>query len=799
MIDKLEQIRIDFEVLSKTFDVNVNNELKSLSHNLRDICEINSDIKHSISNTHWSVMHNKMHIETINSTKTSLLSTYIEILYVIKEHYDWDSLNIIVEKIMQTEEMQALYNDSFWNFTSDGTPIKSRIFIKGKILINPILQIFQYSCRYEKSEKDFTYLSKLNLNINWSYDIQRKYIYFWERQLKRYFIISATPLVEEYYQALNRWLGKREFSDEWIQKVQNIKHSWQWYKELDIINKIVSIIGEPPQALFNGKIDDRDHPARSLPMLLSIFTKINVFDIPKITIRNLAWAKASINKPNYPYSLDPTISSPSDFTLNYYHKKQLFDYLLSKNIVYESALFDEIIFSMSENNSDLYVENSKQLAETYKLYNMKSFGANAIYSTRYINDFDLFTNTYNKILSDVFNYMFKNLENKSNENFDIKSDNLQFLKYKKLAVIMGPAGTGKTYTVKEFIKDNISFGCLIITPTLRASTVYDDISRDNITFKTIQAITPKKTKEFNPLTTLADKKIIVFDEISMYNDDNWRIVAMVLNNITNQKVFLIGDDRQIQPIYSNDRSKIIKFLAKQWGVLIDFENEKNKRVSTKNANASAILELLKNLRNEKFNPKDKGYSGLIYTYNGLRDVHELIKKLVIDHLDYTFIVQKNVGLLGADLLNATHTHLSKDDSDNLIFEKNEKVILHKTIDKSQQFYNNTEALIIERRAVGETLQYVLSNRKGYKTIYNCEPGFEEFGPIMFITAHKSQGCTIKSVVVVIESDVIDFNWLYTACSRVSEDLIILLPSTFKEITKIPQTNNYEKYYKNLLK
>ena len=118
----------------------------------------------------------------------------------------------------------------------------------------------------------------------------------------------------------------------------------------------------------------------------------------------------------------------------------------------------------------------------------------------------------------------------------IKPDNiLDHMKTKSL-LIEGRAGTGKSWYIREFSKNNNS-----------VRLAYTNKAANNIDGKTTHKFFKLGSNETVNMKQVTKADAIFIDEISMIPENIWSLLIDLKNN-TNVPIILVGDDRQLPPV-----------------------------------------------------------------------------------------------------------------------------------------------------------------------------------------------------------------------------------------------------------
>ena len=338
-------------------------------------------------------------------------------------------------------------------------------------------------------------------------------------------------------------------------------------------------------------------------------------------------------------------------------------------------------------------------------------------------------------------------------------------------IFMRPAGFGKSYEVIKYIKKNTHINFYIFTPTKKAIEVFNDLKiLKNVKIDTIQKFSHDilKPSQFSKFKANFEKDdILFFDEISMYEMKHWNAISMARGYM---QINFLGDPYQIQPIFGNGTSHLIKHIAHK-NILIDRKIKNvNMRLDKNSDNYQQISKLLKDIRDEKINIGGSSYKKLFTSYDGYDQMFELANS---DELsDYTFIVHKNNGVVSSNNFGRIIISHSGDD-----FSVGDSVIWNTQKNWGNEFYVGRKLTIKNILKQEKETIYEFTNH-----LYPVQVGkgnVHPFSHARTLTCHRAQGQSIKKVAIFIDSgDNIDTRWLYTAASRAILDLKIYYPFDF---------------------
>lgn len=209
------------------------------------------------------------------------------------------------------------------------------------------------------------------------------------------------------------------------------------------------------------------------------------------------------------------------------------------------------------------------------------------------------------------------------------------------AVIVGYAGTGKTYAISKFISA-LKVKCAMTAPTNKAVKVLVDNKTPemhSVAFSTIhkmlalkmQWVRPKKNENFKAYqklvrnykgkVSLNDYKVLIIDECSMLQDDLFHMVMKEKNH--SLKVIFLGDPAQIPPIGRLDSIPLLEKKRAEYNIDL-FTLEKIMR----QADGSNILKTAYSIRSKRFTNEDviqdRTLGGDVHFMSPANDIHRSV-------------------------------------------------------------------------------------------------------------------------------------------------------------------------------
>ena len=158
----------------------------------------------------------------------------------------------------------------------------------------------------------------------------------------------------------------------------------------------------------------------------------------------------------------------------------------------------------------------------------------------------------NHILDDIKNIIFQFLDNKQD-------------KLTEKTILLGGAGTGKTYTVSNFMNKYSMCKIIVLAPTHKAKKIISTDFKKNmdcskVRFLTITrylGISPEYDEDgklkFSKTVKIDDKneEYIIFEEMSLINKNYMDYINAFLKT-TNKKVLFLGDEMQLPPVNESE-------------------------------------------------------------------------------------------------------------------------------------------------------------------------------------------------------------------------------------------------------
>ncbi|MDA2610080.1 AAA family ATPase [Bacillus cereus] len=336
---------------------------------------------------------------------------------------------------------------------------------------------------------------------------------------------------------------------------------------------------------------------------------------------------------------------------------------------------------------------------------------------------------------------------------------------KRITLLLGRAGTGKTYTLVNLLgrlKPNPN-KTLICTYTGKASSRIRELLRehdlDGYKPMTIHKACSSNfaSKFFRNEYNILDCAYLIIDEVSMIPRE---ILAKLLQAVPGHvKIIFAGDDAQLPPV--NDTSIISELEA------LEFVN--TVRLTQVFRSGDSVLGQAYNVLSRKSIDYD------LYSEN----MEDLVHKLVSDGyqiLTNTRKLAKDINLI----VQAAKKDITKCFND-FKYDLNDRVMIIAN-SSARNVSNGDTGKIIDFDERGVCVRLDLENREVF---YKYEDT-EEIVPAYAFTVHKSQGSEYENVAVFVDSQpkLNTNNLLYTGITRAKKDIKVYVPNEMVLTTMI---------------
>ncbi|MDA1861376.1 AAA family ATPase [Bacillus cereus group sp. BY122LC] len=336
---------------------------------------------------------------------------------------------------------------------------------------------------------------------------------------------------------------------------------------------------------------------------------------------------------------------------------------------------------------------------------------------------------------------------------------------KRITLLLGRAGTGKTYTLVNLLgrlKPNPN-KTLICTYTGKASSRIRELLREH-DLEGYKPMTIHKacssnfaSKFFRNEYNILDCAYLIIDEVSMIPRE---ILAKLLQAVPGHvKIIFAGDDAQLPPV--NDTSIISELEA------LEFVN--TVRLTQVFRSGDSVLGQAYNVLSRKSIDYD------LYSEN----MEDLVQKLVSDGyqiLTNTRKLAKDINLI----VQATKKDITKCFND-FKYDLNDRVMIIAN-SSARNVSNGDTGKIIDFDERGVCVRLDLEDREVF---YKYEDT-EEIVPAYAFTVHKSQGSEYENVAVFVDSQpkLNTNNLLYTGITRAKKDIKVYVPNEMVLTTMI---------------
>ncbi|MBL3853641.1 ATP-dependent DNA helicase [Bacillus cereus] len=327
----------------------------------------------------------------------------------------------------------------------------------------------------------------------------------------------------------------------------------------------------------------------------------------------------------------------------------------------------------------------------------------------------------------------------------------------RITLLLGRAGTGKTYTLVNLLNrlKPDPKKTIVCTYTGKASSRIRELFRE-YDLQDYKSLTIHKTCSSNFSSkflkneyNIIDCAYLIIDEVSMIPRE---ILSKLLQAVPSHvKIIFAGDDAQLPPV--NDTSIIPELEA------LDFVN--TVRLTHVFRSEDAVLEQAYNVLDRK---------NIDYNLFG-EDMKELVLKLISDG----YQILTNTRQLARDINMIVQE--SKNDItkcfDDFKYNLNDRVMIIAN-SSARNVSNGDTGKIVDYDERGVCVRLDLEDREVF---YKYEDT-EEIVPAYAFTVHKSQGSEYESVAVFVDSQpkLNTNNLLYTGITRAKKNIKVYVPN-----------------------
>lgn len=375
---------------------------------------------------------------------------------------------------------------------------------------------------------------------------------------------------------------------------------------------------------------------------------------------------------------------------------------------------------------------------------------------------------------------------------------------KRVHVVYGPAGTGKSYLANKFL-DIISLPSILCISQTNASlgNLKRRITNKKVVYRTVDKIVSNTSSSF----LLYD--FVIIDECSTISNKD---MAIILNKINPSFLLLIGDTFQIQSIdFGNWFDLLRYFLPKN--AITDLDHcfrtdgaamkEIWEKVRGVDHNLTEIFknhEVSKPIGEEVF--KQNGVADsitLCLNYGGLFGINNLNRMIQANREGKSIEWRRHTYKVGDPIVFRETQHFKNIFYNNMkgkivdIISSPTKITFTVKIDELIDYHSTNVFTKVEYdESSGMLLTFDINKKTDVEKDYSST-NVIPFSVAYAISIHKAQGLEYKSVNVVISGEVkeaITHSVFYTAITRARENLTVYWsPETEKEIIKSFETMN----------
>jgi hypothetical protein len=334
------------------------------------------------------------------------------------------------------------------------------------------------------------------------------------------------------------------------------------------------------------------------------------------------------------------------------------------------------------------------------------------------------------------------LEFKDYENLDENDADLieTIINSDKGCLILGPAGTGKTYTINKIIEKLNSKDLLRLAPTNKSAILINGTTLDKFTYAYLNG--GKKSSKYKFL------KYIFVDEVSMVREMFYKVLLSMKFANPKLKFIICGDFYQLEPVMD----KCIKSYEMS-RALYELVGGRKLNLTVCKRSDDRLFRLCENVKNEvaidtSVFGKNKSYLNICFTNERRKKVNaECVARYLKENQKRTVQVEK----------------LHYDDNSQSYTLMEGMPVISRLNKKSLDIVNNEtfEVLKIGKDSitVKNEMKTVIVPIKDISRTFNI--GF-------CITTHKSQGETFDKPYTIYEWHKMDSRLRYVALSRATD-------------------------------
>ena len=370
---------------------------------------------------------------------------------------------------------------------------------------------------------------------------------------------------------------------------------------------------------------------------------------------------------------------------------------------------------------------------------------------------------------------------------------LKMLNKEKICILKGYSGSGKSYLINHFQKQNKHKNIVLTAPTHKAVSILNgDYTIHAYLGLILQWYEDKQVLVSKAHTAKVQKNdILIIDEVSMLNTEILDHIDRAIEQF-HLKVIFVGDNAQIPPVNES--------ISPIWNR--DYPSFTLNEI-VRQAKDNPIIQMSYDIRQGKMNPFQSYINPPKIMMGNLQEM----KNFYLEYYESTTILSYRNSIV--DKANTWARNLIKNNPKEK-FLIGEKVYI-RSVSKDQIHKLEDIATIVE---VSEPVSYppydfniqriIIESEKGteimlvpydekdvakintnkkklvdmakknqikWEEYYNFVESFGDLKKIYSMTVHRSQGSTFQNVIVNID-DIKDRNMLYTAITRASDKVFL---------------------------